>query len=328
MTAEAAIVTLREVAPLPLTPDTSVVRLALDDRGAPMVAATPREFADVARGTGAGSGLAERPYPVTVHRCERGSWTSLGTLICDVVSPHLQVLPDGAIALISPFCRRISADVMEETAVRYRDGVPERRFALGDGIEDVQVSGDGVVWAAFSDRGTTGDFGVAGWGRLGRDEWVDPVGMSGLVAFTGDGTPVAELDPPAGLTHAVDCFALNVWDREVWVSYFPDFAIVCRSATGQLRAWSMPVAGSDAICTDGKRAIAYTSYGIHRGRCVQVTLADGQAELPVPLDARLPDGAPLRSAQWVRGKGAALHAVAGSRWYRLDLDDVAPRPAC
>ncbi len=93
---------------------------------------------------------------------------------------------------------------------------PASRFAalnLGDAIEDVQTTSDNLIWTSYFDEG------VFGGG----------IGKNGLVCFDATGNvklEFATLAETSGLSHIDDCYALNVCDEEVWVSYYSDFPLV------------------------------------------------------------------------------------------------------
>jgi hypothetical protein len=84
---------------------------------------------------------------------------------------------------------------------------------LGDAIEDLQTTSDGRIWASYFDEGV-----------FGRG-----VGTNGLVCFDASGDvkfEFAKLAETTGLAQIDDCYALNVCDDHVWLSYYSDFPLV------------------------------------------------------------------------------------------------------
>jgi hypothetical protein len=85
-------------------------------------------------------------------------------------------------------------------------GNVERRFTLGDGINDLRVAADGDVWASYFDEGVFGNYG---WGRPGPA----PLGQSGLVRFDPRGEALFTCDAEtAGTDSICDAYAMNMAD--------------------------------------------------------------------------------------------------------------------
>jgi len=84
---------------------------------------------------------------------------------------------------------------------------------LGDAIEDLQTTSDGRIWVSYFDEG------VFGGG----------IGANGLVCFDAKGElkfEFAKLAEVSRLPHIDDCYALNVCDEHVWLSYYSDFPLI------------------------------------------------------------------------------------------------------
>ena len=85
---------------------------------------------------------------------------------------------------------------------------------LGDAIENLQTTKDGLIWVGYFDEGV-----------FGKD-----IGNNGLVCFDSKGMPkflYGELALSVGLPPIYDCYALNVCEDRVWLSYYNEFPLIC-----------------------------------------------------------------------------------------------------
>ena len=104
-----------------------------------------------------------------------------------------------------------------------KDGVLQREFLLGDGIQTVQTTSTGMIWTSYFDEGTMGNYG---WG-FGTGK-TTPIGANGLLKWDSFGNIKWEFDAEKlKLPPIVDCYALNVIDDDtVWIYYYSNFPIV------------------------------------------------------------------------------------------------------
>lgn len=195
-------------------------------------------------------------------------------------------------------------------AVFDRGGAEQRRFLVGDGIQNVQTTAGGLIWTSFFDEGVFGNYG-----------WDRPVGESGLIAWDRDGIRVftnSEAD-------IADCYALNVVsDEEVWFYYYTDFKL-CRlsgpAAQPKVSFFDPRLSGSSVLATDGYRFLMDQGYDKHerysllhldpRGRLVpdgELLLTDENGE---------PLGTHLRDA-----RGDTLLFMKGTQLYCTILSDL------
>jgi hypothetical protein len=113
-----------------------------------------------------------------------------------------QPLPDGGVLAIE--ARRLGDT---PNAVVFRPGGRvDRRFVVGDGVEDALIDDSGQVWVSYFDEGVYGgdDLSHAGLNRFdltGQRTWSFPT--------TGRHEPID------------DCYALNVQGNEAWASTTP-----------------------------------------------------------------------------------------------------------
>ena len=120
---------------------------------------------------------------------------------------ELQILPGNNVLLVSGRSHYCGPNDFEKNGRIYSgDGKFIREILLGDGIQNTQVTGNGVIWTSFFDEGVFGNFG-----------WEEPVGASGLVAWDVEGKQIFEYEPTKDLDHICDCYALNVVSEiETW----------------------------------------------------------------------------------------------------------------
>jgi hypothetical protein len=200
-------------------------------------------------------------------------------------------------------------------------GTPVSRFCVGDGVDQVQVDDDGCIWIAFNDHGIMGDFGQHGWGRLTPEDWIDPVGVCGIVRYAASGEPEWTFDPPPGASLMGDCYALNVASSGAWTCYHPGFPLVRIEARG-ISMRETGLHGIDAITINDDRVLFYRSYGRWPGRSWLGRLMAREVQDIEPVSLELDDGGPLRSLRWVTGRNSSLHGFTDQSWYRFDMTEL------
>ncbi|MBP1995625.1 hypothetical protein [Paenibacillus eucommiae] len=125
-----------------------------------------------------------------------------------------------------------------------------REFLLGDGIQSVQVTEEGIIWTSYFDEGVFGNNG-----------WNEPIGANGLLAWDEHGNKLYE-DHVADIA---DCYALNVVnDEETWFYYYTDFLLGCVSGGLQqpkVTFMNPDISGSSGFCTDGYHFLFDGGYG-------------------------------------------------------------------
>jgi hypothetical protein len=123
---------------------------------------------------------------------------------------------------------------------------------------------------------------------------------------------------PAGFGMIVDCYALNVADRETWAYYYTDFPLVRIEPGGVAHGWQTGLTGARALAVDQQRVLIFGGYQPHRQRCVLADL--GETALVHQQQCRLvlPSGE-LPDASKVIGRGPILHLFIGTSWWQADL---------
>ncbi|HEX8464850.1 MAG TPA: hypothetical protein VF627_09565 [Abditibacterium sp.] len=94
------------------------------------------------------------------------------------------------------------------------DGVLQRSWHVGDGVEDVQVAPNGAIWVSYFDEGVFGD---------------TPISNQGLNCFDSEGNRKFGFlnDTTGAAVEIVDCYALNVAsNRDTWLLFYTGFPLV------------------------------------------------------------------------------------------------------
>lgn len=124
-----------------------------------------------------------------------------------------------------------------------------RQYCFGDGINDVIVLSDGRIVTSYFDEGVFGNYG-----------WEQPLGASGLVVWSKDGSAVWEAD--RGIC---DCYAMNIDDSErLWYYYYTEFELVCTDFQKE-KAYLPDIGGSSMLIlpSDGQSVIFDKGYQKH-----------------------------------------------------------------
>ena len=231
---------------------------------------------------------------------------------CDRVRRAVQYSPRPALARRShPAGLRAQQpppDGVEQNGRLYStDGIFVRGLTLGDGIQDVAVTPDGLIWTSYFDEGV--------FGNSGRDQ--SPC-QSGLAAWWQDASCAYEFAPVDGLGHICDCYAMNACGNDIWVSYYTKFPLVHIRNGSIVRHLKIPVAGSDAFAIAGKYALFRGGYS-RRNEYHLLTLPESEpAFLRSKFTLRDPDGA-LINAERAAGRGDTLFLLRGLDVFKITV---------
>src|ERR1700682_417581 len=233
--------------------------------------------------------------------------------------PLVQPLPGGTFLIAVPRSpRRPDGSVTPNAWVYGATGNLIDTWLLGDGLEDMQCTAAGDVWTTYTATGTMGDYGRFGWGRLGPEVWIEPIGGPGLMRFDAQGEASYSYRPPTGMPIIMDCYALNVASNRVWATYHPGFALLGVDYKERSDWWASDLGPQDALAIDGDLVLGYAAFRSKRYASLG-RLAGSALRKVDNLEVRLSDGAPAASIEWVVGRGSTLHAFSRTAWYSLDL---------
>lgn len=234
----------------------------------------------------------DKPYDGIVEVCSRYGGTRRAICGATATLPQVQILPGGETLIVAPRCRRRSAEDIENNAAVFApDGTIARRFCLGDGIEDVQVSTKGDLWVSYFDEGVIGNRG-----------WKHPMGANGLVRFNSHGERQWGFTPEVIL----DCYALNVAADCVWAYYYTEFELARIDAEGGIERWPTAIRGARAVAV-GAHAVFFAG-GYATKRLSEANLClwqKGQLSKPESVELAI-DSADINEASWL---GARLNAL-------------------
>lgn len=255
---------------------------------------------------------AKRHYPATFIRFNGSEVLQKIELAeVEVAFPSVQPLPDGEVLLVGARCHYRDGDPEKNAVVFSRDGKLLRQFVLGDGINSVQTTDEGMIWASYFDEGVFGNYG-----------WNQPMGASGLVCYDSAGRILWEFKPPTGFDSICDCYALNVAKNAVWACYYTDFPLVKIDTNKRIQGWKNDVGGASALAVDGRRALLWGGYREKHSRCVVQDIGSEALVHSREIEINLPFGFELMGAK-VIGRGSTLHAFAANSWFTFDMGQIA-----
>jgi len=231
------------------------------------------------------------------------------TELCElnIAFPTVQPLPNGEVLLVGARCHYRNGDPEQNALICGPEGEVIRRFVLGDGINDVQTTGDGMIWVSYFDEGVFGNYG-----------WDKPVGSCGLVCFDPEGSKIWEFEPPDGFDSIADCYALNVSDDAVWACYYTDFPVLRVDSERKTQAWKNSYGGANALAVDGRRVALWGGFRDRHSRCILQQIHGDTLDDAVELAIGFPEGIDSKSVR-VRGRGTTLHGFVGNSWLSYDL---------
>ena len=226
---------------------------------------------------------------------------------------HVQPLGDELLLVCARSYYKGPNDFEKNGRVYTRDGKFVRSMLLGDGIQSVQTTSDGVIWTSFFDEGVFGNFG-----------WQEPIGASGLVAWDSQGNKLYEFQPPEGLDSICDCYALNVEsDDDVWCYYYTEFPLVHLHRNRIESFWKMPVGGSDAFAISAGRALFRGGYKESDSYYFFSLETNGQVRQTAKIQLQDSRGDNLVAERAV-GRANAIHLISSGYLYRIDLRSIVP----
>jgi hypothetical protein len=202
-----------------------------------------------------------------------------------------------------------SPDNFEKNGRVYtRNGKFAREILLGDGIQSVQASSSGVIWASYFDEGIFGNYG-----------WQSPVGASGLVAWDPAGNKLYEFEPRKNLNLICDCYAMNVEsDEDVWIYYYTNFPLVHIRHREIESVWEMPLGGSDAFAVSSGYALFRGGYKDHDTYNLFSLDSDGKPKLLAGIEIQDRNGGKF-VADRVASRADTIYLINNSLLYRFDV---------
>ncbi|MGC4093270.1 MAG: hypothetical protein QM756_36345 [Polyangiaceae bacterium] len=189
-----------------------------------------------------------------------------------------------------------------------RGGELVGELLLGDGIQDVQTTAEGTIWASYFDEGVFGNFG-----------WAEPLGAAGLVEWSRDGAKLYEFEPPDGLDSICDCYALNVTADDVWLCYYTDFPLVRLRNRRVSGDWRAPVEGSAAFAIGSGHCLFQGGYDERTEYVLAELQSSGKSPRVVKRFQVLDEAGEVLSPLRTAARGERLYVLSGTRLYQLDV---------
>ncbi|CAG9621542.1 hypothetical protein [Sutcliffiella rhizosphaerae] len=157
----------------------------------------------------------ERPVPKsnwTVRIMDGDKIETIELKNVPLIPTEIDLFTDGTLLIVQGRCLK-DGNFIERNARRYNpNGQLMEAFALGDGISKVQIDESNTIWVSYFDEGIFGNCG-----------WDEPMGSSGLVAYSSSGEKLWGADEYG----ICDTYALNVQSsKEVYFYYYDDFYLV------------------------------------------------------------------------------------------------------
>lgn len=248
----------------------------------------------------------KKPQSYKIYRVEPGRVGLAATIVNEPYNIHdIQPVGEGQFLLVCARCHYYEKYPEQNGRLYTSDGKLVRRLTLGDGIQDVQVAPDGLIWTSYFDEGVFGNYG-----------WSHPLGASGLVAWSQEGTKVFEFEP-GDLEQIIDCYALNVSGNDVWIYYYTGFPLVQIRDRQIVAAWALPIAGTDAFAVDDSYALFRGGYdGQDRYELLELT-KDGAACVS-QIEFRDPKGEVI-TAQRAVGRGDSIFLLRGNEVFAVSV---------
>lgn len=156
--------------------------------------------------------------------------------------------------------KRSKEDFDLNAAIFDYDGKEQKRFLLGDGIQDVQVTSEDIIWTSYFDEGVFGNYG---WGN-------NPIGKSGLVSWDKEGKMLSEQKD----FRIYDCYALNVDEKNIWFYYYDEFKLV-HMYGDKHKDYKVGTNGSDGFAISDKTVLMRGGYEERNSYLLAHLLKDG-----------------------------------------------------
>lgn len=256
------------------------------------------------------------PQNYAVHRLDEGGASLIASIHDEAFNiHHIQPMADDRLLLLNARCEYRPNGRSDENGRIYRaDGSFLRGITLGDGIQNVAVTPDHLIWTSYFDEGVFGNFG-----------WEKPLGMPGLVAWREDGTKAYEFKPGGKLDSLADCYAMNTCGNEVWIYYYTDFPLV-RIVNQRIRGhWETPVEGADAFAIQDRHVLFHGGYD-DRDAFHLLTMDDRTATMKCVAKFELRDAGGERiEAQRVANKDDTLFLLRGREIFRIRVEEARER---
>ncbi len=201
------------------------------------------------------------------------------------------------------YCR---SDGKARTRILDMNGVELQCIELGDGIQHLKIDDEHRIWVGWFDEGV---FGNDNWDYPGL-KW--PPSSTGIAAFNVEG----DLVKHASLPSIADCYALNVFDNEVWSCTYTDFPIWQMNDLEE-KVWNSELSGISALAVLHPYVLTAGGYRENTNRISLVKLTGNKAKEKDKWQTALISE--KSEIQLLDGRANFLHLVTGNNWYCWDV---------
>ncbi len=153
---------------------------------------------------------------------------------------HIRKINSECLLLSSARCWFHSKDDIEKNAlIINRNGEVLNQFTLGDGIQDIKIEKEEIIWTSYFDEGVFGNYG-----------WIEPLGASGLRSWSLEGEPIYEYDAEDYDYSISDCYAFNIDENSrKWFYFYTEFYL-CELSGEQKKYYTLDVGGASVLAID------------------------------------------------------------------------------
>lgn len=307
------------VEPYASLPDTDTGTIVAFDIGADghpylLTASRPVEYVNEVPGGAIFPQIRPKaPQRYHIYRLESGQPRLLMTVEDEAFNIHaVQPLGEDRFLLACARSQYRDEGADQNGRIYHSSGQFSKGVILGDGIGNLAVKPEGIIWAGYFDEGVFGNFG-----------WSQPLGSSGLVAWREDGTKLYEFQPPEGLDHICDCYAVNACGEDLWICYDTDFPLVRIRDYQVVQHWEIPISGSGAFAISGDHALFSGDYE-DRNQYHLLELSGPRAAIRASFKLHDRDGA-IVDADRVAERGENLFVLRGREVFKIGVAEAKER---
>lgn len=272
----------------------------------------PADFREVYHGASFPKIKADQPHDYVVLRIDEWSTHQID-IKQQLWNYHdVQPLPTSEILMVCTRSRYHGRDVADLNGrVFGEDGSFRREFLLGDGIQSVQTTTDGMIWTSYFDEGVFGNYG-----------WRHPIGESGLIKWNGQGHQVYSFSPPSGVGGIIDCYAFNaVSKNEAWCYYYTEFPLVQIRDDRALEYWNCPIRGSDGFIIFGKLCLFRGGYD-NRNEYHLMELANNHSMNEINHYVFTDETGQIIQTRRLSARGSMMVLAKGTICYRIYISEL------
>lgn len=161
----------------------------------------------------------------------------------------IQPLKDDLLLLCCRCRRHSEGDIDRNARIYSRKGELLESLTMGDGIERMQTTSRGVIWAGYFDEGMFGSFG---WGD-------EPIGSPGLIAWDAGGKIIYQYEWSVDVPDFVCCWPVLDFNDDVWIKGYSECNLARIRDYKVESAWKAPK-GIGRVAISGDLLLSQSTY--------------------------------------------------------------------